>query len=85
MLGNISEASDEAMLCYIIEHVTNVHSENEGNQFNWDSVTKCRHAQEFLEAWFSTHNAINKPIELDPIYKPIQNKTGNDTTVQSVM
>eukprot|EP00061_Rhincodon_typus_P014559 g41645.t1 len=37
----------------------------------WDK----RQAREFLEAWYSTKKAINKHIELDPIYTPLGRKT----------
>eukprot|EP00061_Rhincodon_typus_P009039 g32195.t1 len=45
----------------------------ENHQFDWDNIkilgqAKQRQARELLEAWYSTKKAINKHIELDPIY-----------------
>eukprot|EP00061_Rhincodon_typus_P003769 g20923.t1 len=58
--------------------------DNEGHEFNWNDTSiiaqaKQRHAREFLEVWYSNRNSNNKHIELDPVYKPLRNKTGNNT------
>jgi hypothetical protein len=53
-----------------------IHEDQEGHKFNLETVRilargNTRHAREFLEAWHSTTNSINRHIELDPIYAPI--------------
>eukprot|EP00061_Rhincodon_typus_P014987 g42406.t1 len=65
--------------------LTSIHTAKEGHQFDWDNVAilgqaKQRHAREFLEAWHSNQNSINKHVELDPIYQPQGNKPGSDAT-----
>eukprot|EP00061_Rhincodon_typus_P002498 g17727.t1 len=62
--------------------------DKEGHQFDWDNVAilgqaKQRHAQEFLEAWHSNRNTINKHVELDPTYQPLRNKSRSDATYPS--
>eukprot|EP00061_Rhincodon_typus_P002986 g19000.t1 len=59
--------------------------DKEEYQFDWDNVAilgqaNQRHAREFWEVWLSNQNSINKHLELDPIYKPLRNKSGSDTT-----
>eukprot|EP00061_Rhincodon_typus_P006439 g27072.t1 len=55
--------------------------DKENYQFSWDNTkilgqAKQTQAREFLEAWYSVKKAINKHIELDPIYTPLRRKTG---------
>eukprot|EP00061_Rhincodon_typus_P005373 g24805.t1 len=38
-----------------------------------------RTSQGILEAWYSNRNSINKHSKLDPVYKPLRNKTGSNT------
>ncbi|XP_072414206.1 WW domain-binding protein 2-like isoform X2 [Chiloscyllium punctatum] len=52
---------------------------------DWDNTSilgqaKQRHAREFLEAWHSNRNSINKHIELYPICHPLRKGTGSDST-----
>eukprot|EP00061_Rhincodon_typus_P005243 g24518.t1 len=56
--------------------------DKENHYFDWDNTkilgqAKQRPAREFLEAWHSKKIAINKHIELDPIYTPVRRKTGS--------
>ena len=56
-----------------------VHEDKEGHKFNLDSVKiiaqgNTRHTREFLEAWYSTTNSINRHVELDPVYIPLRMK-----------
>eukprot|EP00061_Rhincodon_typus_P018141 g47192.t1 len=58
--------------------------DNGGHEFDWDNTAiiaqaKQRHTMEFLEAWYSNRNSINKRVELDPVDKPLRNRTGSDT------
>eukprot|EP00061_Rhincodon_typus_P014596 g41708.t1 len=39
-----------------------------------------RHARDFLEAWYSNRNSINKHMEIDLICQPLRSRTGNETT-----
>ncbi|XP_059511376.1 uncharacterized protein si:ch1073-145m9.1 isoform X3 [Stegostoma tigrinum] len=60
-------------------------NDKEGHHFDWDNTSilgqaKQRHAREFLEAWHSNQNSINKHIDLEPIYHPLRKRTGNDIT-----
>eukprot|EP00061_Rhincodon_typus_P003328 g19814.t1 len=64
--------------------LVSLHTDNEGHEFNWDNTSitaqaKQSHAGEFLEVWYSNRNFINKHIELDPVYKPLRNRTGRNT------
>eukprot|EP00061_Rhincodon_typus_P004833 g23525.t1 len=57
--------------------------DKESHQFDWDNTKipgreKQRLAREFLEARYSTKKAINKHMELDPIYTPLRRKTGSE-------
>eukprot|EP00061_Rhincodon_typus_P001837 g15925.t1 len=59
-----------------------VHLDNEGHQFNWDNVTipaQANHSMGIPRGLVFNPYAINKHVELSPIYKPMQNRTGNDT------
>ena len=56
-----------------------VHEDGEGHTFNWMATkilaeAKSKHAREFLEAWFSTNESINKHVDLEPIYEPLRNR-----------
>eukprot|EP00061_Rhincodon_typus_P011960 g37349.t1 len=58
--------------------------DNKGHEFDWDNTSiiaqaKRRHAREFLEAWYSKRNSINKRNELDPVYKLLRNRTRSNT------
>eukprot|EP00061_Rhincodon_typus_P018848 g48199.t1 len=57
--------------------------DKDGHEFDWDNTftiaqAKQGHAREFLEAWRSNWNSINKHIELDTIYKPLKNRIESD-------
>nr|CAH8839708.1 unnamed protein product [Trichobilharzia regenti] len=63
-----------------INSLVSMHTDNYGHQFDWDNVkildrgnTKC--AREFLEAWYSNENAINKHVNIDEIYQLIKSKS----------
>nr|CAH8832216.1 unnamed protein product [Trichobilharzia regenti] len=65
-----------------INSLVSIHSDDHGHQFDWDNVkilnrgnTKC--AREFLEAWYSNENAINKHVNIDEIYQLIRSKSGD--------
>jgi len=52
-----------------------VHEDEHGHVFNFEttkvlSTARQRQAREFIEAWYSTDNAINRHVELDPIFAP---------------
>ena len=56
-----------------------VHQDQHGHTFNWETVevlsqAKQKHAREFLEAWFSSHQSINRHIDIEPIYGPLRYK-----------
>eukprot|EP00061_Rhincodon_typus_P009458 g32992.t1 len=53
------------------------------HQFHWDNTrilgqVKQREAWDFLEAWYSTKKAIDKHVELDPIYNAKENRKINE-------
>ncbi|XP_072404165.1 protein phosphatase EYA3-like isoform X1 [Chiloscyllium punctatum] len=53
--------------------------DEEGHHFDWDNTSilgqaKQRDTREFLEAWYSNRNSINKHTDLDPIYHPLRKK-----------
>ncbi|XP_072411213.1 mitogen-activated protein kinase kinase kinase 7 isoform X3 [Chiloscyllium punctatum] len=59
------------------------HADDKQHEFDWDNTTiigqaKQRTAREFLEAWHSSTDSINKHIDLDPIYRPLQQTAGTD-------
>ncbi|KER21613.1 hypothetical protein T265_10108 [Opisthorchis viverrini] len=50
-----------------------------GHKFNWNTVhilaqARTKKEREFIEAWHSTEKALNKHIEIDPVYGPLQTK-----------
>ena len=54
-----------------------VHEDNEGHHFNFNTVkildrANNKRTREFLEAWHSTENSINKHVELDRTYFPLR-------------
>ena len=54
-----------------------VHEDNEGHHFNFKTVkildrANNKRTREFLEAWHSTENSINKHVELDRTYFPLR-------------
>ncbi|XP_060679282.1 uncharacterized protein LOC132813914 [Hemiscyllium ocellatum] len=60
------------------------HSDNKHNEFDWENTTitgqaRQRTAREFLEAWHSSTNSINRHIDLDPIYQSLQRTAETDT------
>eukprot|EP00061_Rhincodon_typus_P015155 g42675.t1 len=66
------------------ELLVSLHTDEEGHELDWDNTStiaqaKQRQAREFLEAWYSYRNSINKHIELDPVNKPLRNRTGSNT------
>ncbi|XP_072406376.1 uncharacterized protein [Chiloscyllium punctatum] len=59
------------------------HTDDKQHEFDWDNTTiigqaKQRTAREFLEAWHSSTDSINKHIDLDPIYRPLQRTARTD-------
>jgi hypothetical protein len=65
--------------------MVSLHEDQEGHQFNWNNVKILAQAgtkreREFIEAWYSTKNAINKHIDIDPIYQPLRNRTLQNNT-----
>ncbi|XP_072420853.1 uncharacterized protein [Chiloscyllium punctatum] len=59
------------------------HTDDKQHEFDWDNTTitgqaKQRTAREFLEAWHSSTDSINKHIDLDPIYWPLQRTDRTD-------
>nr|CAH8854158.1 unnamed protein product [Trichobilharzia regenti] len=61
-----------------INFFTSMHTENYGHQFDWDNVEildrrNTKSARQFLEAWYSNENAINKHIKYRP-NKPTNKK-----------
>eukprot|EP00061_Rhincodon_typus_P000840 g12940.t1 len=58
-----------------------IHMDKENHYFDWDTTkilgqARQRQARDFLEAWHSTKHALNKHIELDPIYIPLRRRPG---------
>ncbi|GAA55527.1 hypothetical protein CLF_108233 [Clonorchis sinensis] len=56
-----------------------IHEDQEGHKFSVENVKilaygDTKHGGEFLEAWYSTADSINRCIELDPIYAPLRAK-----------
>ncbi|GAA56877.1 hypothetical protein CLF_111739 [Clonorchis sinensis] len=56
-----------------------IHEDQEGHKFNMENVNisaygDTKHGREFLEAWYSTADSINRCIELDPMYAPLRAK-----------
>eukprot|EP00061_Rhincodon_typus_P018609 g47840.t1 len=61
--------------------LVSIHSDKEGHQFDWDSVTilgqaNQRHVRDFLEVL--NRNSISKHVEMDPIYQPLGRRTGTE-------
>ncbi|KER33068.1 hypothetical protein T265_00967 [Opisthorchis viverrini] len=51
--------------------------DQEGHEFDWNGVrilaqARTKREREFMEAWYSTEEDINKHIEIDPIYQPLR-------------
>ncbi|CAH8866949.1 unnamed protein product [Trichobilharzia szidati] len=62
--------------------LVSMHADNYGHQFDWDHVKilnrgNTKSAREFLEAWYSSENAINKHINIDEVYQLIKSKSGD--------
>ena len=60
-----------------ISSLISIHVDNCGHTFNWENVQildrgNSKNTREFLEAWHSGQSAINKHIEINPIYQPIK-------------
>ncbi|GAA54183.1 hypothetical protein CLF_112548 [Clonorchis sinensis] len=56
-----------------------IHEDKEGHKFILNNVQILAHARtkrerEFAEAWYSTQKSINKHIDIDPVYQPLQQK-----------
>ncbi|XP_072449672.1 uncharacterized protein [Chiloscyllium punctatum] len=65
------------------------HADDKQREFDWDNTTiiiqaKQRTAREFLEPWHSSTVSINKHIDLDPIYQPLQRTDGTDNWKQQM-
>ena len=59
--------------------LVSVHEDQEGHQFNWDMVSilaqaRTKKEREFIEAWYSTEQAINRHIDFDSAYQPLRRK-----------
>ena len=59
--------------------LVSVHEDSLGHKFDFGRVSvldhgSTRYTREFLEAWHSNQNSINRHIELDPAYIPLQMK-----------
>ena len=59
--------------------LVSMHQDNYGHTFDWDNVeimgqARQKKAREFLEAWYSSKNSINKHIDMEAIYEPLRNK-----------
>ena len=39
--------------------------------------SRTKHSREFLEAWFSKADAINRHIDFQPVYVPIREQSGS--------
>ncbi|KAH9591950.1 hypothetical protein MS3_00004042 [Schistosoma haematobium] len=60
-----------------ISSLISIHVDNYGHSFDWENVEildrgNSKNTREFLEAWHSGQSAINKHIEINPIYQPIR-------------
>ncbi|GAA47349.1 protein Wnt-1 [Clonorchis sinensis] len=60
-------------------HLVRLQPNQEGHKFSMENVKilaygDTNHGREFLEAWYSTTDSINRCIELDPIYAPLRAK-----------
>ncbi|GAA56732.1 hypothetical protein CLF_111426 [Clonorchis sinensis] len=59
--------------------LVSVHEDQDEHKFNWSTVhilaqARTKNEREFIEAWYSTEKAINKHIEINPVYRPLQTK-----------
>ncbi|XP_072411750.1 5'-nucleotidase domain-containing protein 1 isoform X3 [Chiloscyllium punctatum] len=64
-------------------------ADDKQHEFDWDNTTiigqaKQGTAREFLETWHSSTDSINKHIDLDPIYRPLQRTAGTDNRKRQI-
>ena len=62
-----------------LSSLISIHEDAEGHQFNLDEVkilarANTRRKREFMEAWHSTLNSINRHIDIEPIYEPLRSR-----------
>ena len=62
------------------------HQDHYDHKFDFESTTivaraPTRSAREFLEAWHSGPDAINRHVEMDPIYEVLTRKPTSNSTV----
>ncbi|CAH8548860.1 unnamed protein product [Schistosoma mattheei] len=60
-----------------ISSLISIHVDNSGHSFDWKNVKildggNPKNSRGFLQAWHSGQSAINKHIEINPIYQPIR-------------
>lgn len=60
--------------------LVSAHMDEQGHHFNLDGATilgraRTRRAREFLEAWYSGMNSINRHVDLEPVYELMRSRS----------